>query len=617
MQAILYPFAQMIAGMAILLIFLSTGLFLLRFVKIDCDANERYLFAFGLGAGAWGMLMYILAAASVLYPLVIAGLLTIAVIAAVLNRKAFSPAPVLRLSSFSWIERSLIALLFLHIVFHYVLTFLPPTDSVGNDGIAYHLPVPKIYLANHSFVYIPFIFHSNWPFLAEMLYAVGLAIFPDGTLSVQMHWFAGVACSAILYQMSRYFVRSRASRLIAVLLFTTLQVMRFQMHSAYIDLFTAMYILLSWLIVLSMQRRRASSHTFVLLGVFIGFAASTKLTAPLYCLIIPFLAVAPFLSAKTIRTLAPRIVLTGIVSLLVVMPWYVKSYLFTGNPFWPFGYAVFGGQYLDKEYAATIALFFDRYVILKGFTGFLRLPIELIRAELFSDSPKYLVAAACTALLTVPWTWKKYNVSLRMTAVFILWGTVIWFMTSQQMRFLIPFLALVALLVVFQCELLLQGPGWKKYAGYVCGILILIPSVYRIPFTNASDYRDLSVALGYADRKEYLRGVEPYNMSLFLNSHLQDGQRAALIGEVNGFYIDKEYVWTGFNSALYFDLNRFPADNIEPKFLQEGISHIVLRLDKKESELEKPALTVVDKILARSELVYSDQWYEVYRLRSQ
>jgi hypothetical protein len=615
MEAFLSPLARIFAGVALLLVFFSTGFVLLRLVKMECDANERYVYAFGIGAGAWGMLMFLLAATSLLYPWLIAGLLLMAVIAAILKRKMFSPLPALHLPSFSWVDRSLITLLFLHIVFQYVLTFLPPTDNVGNDGIAYHLPVPKIYLANHSFVYLPFIFHSNWPFLGEMLYAAGLAVFPDGTLSVQMHWFAGVACLAILYQMSKYFVASRAWGLIAVLSFATLQPTRFQMHSAYIDLFTSMYILLAWMVVLNMQRHHATYHGFVLLGVFIGFAASTKLTAPVYCLGIPFLAVAPLLAAKHIRKPALMIVLTGIVSILVVMPWYLKSFLYTGNPFWPFGYAVFGGKYLDETYAATIATFFDRYLFLKGFTGFLRLPIEMIKAELFSDAPKYLVAAACAALLTVPWTWKKWNVSLRMTVLFILWGTIVWFITSQQIRFLLPFLGLLALLVVVQCEQVLRTPGWKKYAGYACAILIIIPGVYRIPFTSIADYRHLGIALGYADREEYVRGVEPYTMSVFLNSHMQDPERAALIGEVNGFYIDRDYIWTGFNTAGYFDLNRCPVDSVASKFRREGISHIVLRLDKKESELEEPARTAVEEILTKSQRVYSDQWYEVYRLR--
>jgi hypothetical protein len=45
----------------------------------------------------------------------------------------------------------------------------------------------------------------------------------------------------------------------------------------------------------------------------------------------------------------------GAVALLVASPWYVKNFFFTGNPFYPFAYSVFGGRFWDEFRAAWYA----------------------------------------------------------------------------------------------------------------------------------------------------------------------------------------------------------------------------------------------------------------------
>ncbi|MFA6439711.1 MAG: hypothetical protein WCX28_10425 [Bacteriovoracaceae bacterium] len=603
---------QWISGILLAVLFCGTGFFLLRLFAGNYSPLERYVYAFGLGAGAWGMVLFFFGITSMLYPSLILFLLAIGIIGTVFGWKLFLPIPELRFSTLSRTEWGIVLFLMLQILFSWFMTFLPPTD---NDGVAYHLAVPKIFLENHGFVYLPSIFHSNWPFLPEMLYAASLSVIPDGTLSVQLHFFSGLACAAILYELSNGILLRRVYRLTAVLLFITLTTVRLELRTPYIDLFTAMYILLSWITALRMYHRQSIGE-FLLLGICIGFAASTKLTAPVYCFIIPFLAMIPLVPVVSLRSLIPKLLLTGSISLVIVLPWYLKSFVYTGNPFWPFAYSVFGGKYLDADYAAYIATYFSAFSPLQGITGLIRLPIEIMKGTMFSYSPTYLSAAACVGILTIPFTWEKSNRSMRMTAMFIVWGVIVWYFTSQQVRFLIPFLGLIVLAVVFQFEQLLLHSGWKRYLGYALGILIVVPIVHRIPLTNVSDFRELGVSIGVTDKKQFLQSFEPYSMSEFINADVPVGKRAALIGEVRGFYIDKEYVWTGFNSTLYFDLNRYAVDSIESKFRHERISHIVLRVSNLESELNEPARTSVQRLLSSSTLVYSDQWYSVYRLRN-
>ncbi|MES2463737.1 MAG: hypothetical protein V4671_24475, partial [Armatimonadota bacterium] len=58
---------------------------------------------------------------------------------------------------------------------------LAPPSFLEWDSLAYHLAVPKTYLAQGRIFYIPYDHHSNFPFTLEMLYL--LMMVPAGVLA--------------------------------------------------------------------------------------------------------------------------------------------------------------------------------------------------------------------------------------------------------------------------------------------------------------------------------------------------------------------------------------------------------------------------------------------------
>jgi 4-amino-4-deoxy-L-arabinose transferase-like glycosyltransferase len=51
----------------------------------------------------------------------------------------------------------------------------------------------------------------------------------------------------------------------------------------------------------------------------------------------------------------PHAALWSGLSLAIAAPWYVKSWLYTGNPVYPFFFGLFGGRYWNAENAVQYA----------------------------------------------------------------------------------------------------------------------------------------------------------------------------------------------------------------------------------------------------------------------
>lgn len=75
--------------------------------------------------------------------------------------------------------------------FHLIVVSLAP--PVSWDVRAYHLALPELYLRNGRLVEVPWLMHSHWPHLMEVLYAFPLAAGRDGAAAL-LH--AG-ACAAL------------------------------------------------------------------------------------------------------------------------------------------------------------------------------------------------------------------------------------------------------------------------------------------------------------------------------------------------------------------------------------------------------------------------------------
>src|SRR5205085_10367980 len=98
-------------------------------------------------------------------------------------------------------------------------------------ALSSHLAVPKIYLEHHRIVYLPTDHHSNFPFLVEMLFTIGL-LFDGYALANLFHFACGALCVAALWMLGRRYFTPAAGR-IAALAFATTPIVLWEAGAAY------------------------------------------------------------------------------------------------------------------------------------------------------------------------------------------------------------------------------------------------------------------------------------------------------------------------------------------------------------------------------------------------
>lgn len=319
------------AALWIWLAMLGVGLWLWRwFGPAHSSPGETALFAFGLGFGAVGLLVLGVGLAGWLQRpflhvlLLVLTILGLPVLVPFLRQVQVPQRP------------SPLILLYLVLAtgLAFTLALLPPTSW---DGLSYHLRGPWLYLQAGQIVPDIDIFSLNYPFLLEMLFMLALAVRSDITAQL-MHFFFLLLLVGLVYQTAVSGFKLRHGWTAVLLLLATPLVLQLA-PVAYNDLTLAFTILASLYAFVRWQETQ-STRWLLISGLFSGLAMSLKYTSFVAPLFIGLWLIGQY--GRQPRQLLRLGLLFAVAALLVALPWYVKNYVFTGNPVYPF---VWDGRY--------------------------------------------------------------------------------------------------------------------------------------------------------------------------------------------------------------------------------------------------------------------------------
>lgn len=439
-------------------------------------------------------------------------------------------------------------------------SLLPPTDW---DTISYHLALPKLYVEAGGLIYVGFMLHANWPMNMEMLFALALLLGSDVATHLAMLGFLALTAAGVLIAARRLLGDDKAGA-IAVLLLLTVPMVKRLGGLAMIDVALGLYVLAAGLTFARWRETRAW-RWLLLCGLFCGFAAGSKLMGGGFAILYGLL----FLWDEAKRWLAARragagwafgasfvrhALVFGLAGLAAVGPWYLRSYVNTGNPIWPFAFNVFGGRDWDElgdEY--NMQLMDERWAELQ----LPRTPIGLLqsygylllRPDEISDFRGGLgyplMAGALLAMLLIRWAPPIVRQSLFVCAGFwVLW----FFLVSHQVRFLLPAMPLLALVTGWGVVWLLirrRTPHVRAaaFAGLALVALLEWPWYYaperalfqsRLPYLRGEESRQ-----AYVDAR-----VDVMPFVRFANAELPADARLLLLPfETRGYYLERDYLW--------------------------------------------------------------------------
>ncbi|MDW8322024.1 MAG: hypothetical protein RMM08_11755, partial [Armatimonadota bacterium] len=321
-----------------------------------------------------------------------------------------------------------------------------PPAATDWDGLSYHLAAPAIWLREGRIGYIPFMHHSNFPFVIEMqyLWAMGVGMGAGG--AKVFHW---ATLLLVVAGTLAFACRAGFNGFWAAISLISVPVVLWESTVAYADLATTAYTLLCLLAAWSASGEKdvsARRGWLAMAGLMGGLALGTKMTALGSMGLLAVLLFWESVRQRQIRL--TEIVLCMGVAVAVGAPWYIKTYLYTGNPVYPFFYELFGGRNWTAENARI-------YREAQLAFGLGREPHQLLLAPFnltfywnrffdplpFVGSVGFVYLAGLIPLFFV----RCLPDSARWWVVFSLVSLVLWFVLMQQVRYLMTIFPLASL----------------------------------------------------------------------------------------------------------------------------------------------------------------------------
>lgn len=314
------------------------------------------------------------------------------------------------------------------------------------DALWYHLHLPRLWLESGGPVDVVEEFVSLYPLTWELIFGSGMTL--GGVVGAKLLHFACLPLLATLtWHAARRYLPS-ASPIAAVVLVVTTPTMLWEAGTAYVDLALALHAAAGCYALARFWEQDERAWAIVAALQF-GTAAATKHLGVFVALIALALYVAAALRAgRGARWACQRGLLIGIAAALLPLPWYVRSWLASGNPIFPEMWGLFGAspaQRWDVISELGLVHFKAHFGIGRSLGDLIALPWDVtVHGALFSGSlgPLFLVLAPGMFLArrhdhALPWLCAGAGCYLA------LWASPI---SSYQMRFLMPVVPALALI---------------------------------------------------------------------------------------------------------------------------------------------------------------------------
>lgn len=484
------------------------------------------------------------------------------------------------------------------IVIMQALAALAPAGPTDYDGICQHLVQGQQYLIAGKITPLWYDHHSQFPATVQMLYMIAQAFGEPGAAKL-FHWGFGILALLATLVGGRRLLGPGAGAYGALILATTPS-FAWLMGVAYVDLATTAGGILALTLLCLWLRDRDTTHLW-LSALMVGAAAATKMQA-LALLGVLTVAVVIGASGGGLRRVKLAATYAGI-ALILCMPWYAKTWAWTGNPVYPFAYGVFGGKMWSEDRAETytrsqlefgagelpsVQQMAAMSPLRRIFTG-PRAPANLLLAPLrlltepaeftvgptglgafafASPGPLYLVMIPLLLLLKPP---RPVGWILLIFAPLGLW----WLMSMQLSRYLLPSLALVAPAAGWAAEQALRrGSLLGLTVKFIVGLWVAVALALMVGYITPQ----VMPALGLQSPDEYLtESLDVYPVSHYVAEHTAPDAKVALYGEPRGYYLQRAHIWgePGHSALIDYASMTGPADLIAA-YRRLGITHVLV-----------------------------------------
>src|SRR5258706_5023973 len=336
--------------------------------------------------------------------------------------------------------------------------------ELGFDALWYHLTLPKLYNLHHAIYPVKsgILYYGFMPKLAELLYIPGLLLGSE-IFAKLIHFSFGVLTCVALYLFSKRYLSKEMALLITLIFYSNL-VVGWESVSAYIDLTRTFYELMAlWAFIVFTETRK--QKWLLICGVMIGLAITTKLLAIGSFIIFIILLLINSSPEGKHSKMIKNILILCIFALIIPFPWFIYSYVHTGNLIYPF-------------FTHTYPFILD----LKIFN-----PIYILSTAwgVLTNSPDPLSPVYIGFLPLIIFIYPRFTKSEKIIAIYSFISFIIWHLTPTTGggRFLLAYLPAFSILVGASVSRLQKGKFFFILLSFI--FLSSIISIGYLLFANS------------------------------------------------------------------------------------------------------------------------------------
>lgn len=431
------------------------------------------------------------------------------------------------------LEYTVLGFVTLYFVFEICLSHLPP---VARDELIYHLEIPKVWLKSGGAVLFKDNIYAYFPQLCENYFL--LALGTVGVAGAKLFHLAsgGLLALAIFAYLHRKSVGYTA--IWGVLLFLSIPSVMVVMSWAYVDLTFALFAFIAFLCLCEFINTHAWRWIY-LAGVMLGGACCVKYTGIQLTLLMG--VVVAFHSRKRFQTALKAFAFLVLIAFGLSIPYFIRNYLVTGWPLYPFELlnlpinpelnwdSTRSGLYMMWLQAFGVPL--DQMTIWHTLVA----PIKAFILGRF-NSPLHYEGMLNSVFLITPFLWiKKRDDTLKPWAFFVLIFIYYWAFTTKQIRFLIPVLPMMSVLLA-------EGIGRHnmRWLNALVALSVLVSLCFGIKEIGAKRPHDY--LLSKVDQETYLASqIRVYTTYRDSNGLDGDGKLFLINMKNYGYYLDRDW----------------------------------------------------------------------------
>lgn len=485
-------------------------------------------------------------------------------------------------------------------IFPLVATQVPST-MLDWDSLAYHLAVPKLWLASNQVTWVQTIHHSNFPFALDALYLYGLTFAGEFGAKAFM-FFVLLLGARTLFGLARRWGAGK-NAIWAPFALMASPVVLWESGTAYVDVGHGLYAGLGVLyvaeMVLRLRRDEVLGALPMVSALCWGMALGTKLTGLQTFFVAGFLFLV-FGYKSVGKSLRPAAVVAG-VALLFALPWFGKSVAFTGNPVFPFFFEQFGGKGWDQWRADIYKNEQQTFGVGRELVSPVNNRRLIGEKDVYRRNPMK-IGDAVLGLAYQPGRYTNPgqtegsgfptgSIGFLTLLTFAFWAVsgkagpkekfvlawvglsfLLWFFLSQQSRYL-------TFLVVPAAVLVATGVGRLQLGKVLVGGAVVQALATLYVLVNFGFAEQLKVVTGGLSPESYRKAMVPFAPMAEVINNNNEVTEVALFDEVFGYLLDKKYFWAnpGHSDRIPFEKMR-SGDDFVDELKNQGVSHVYFAL---------------------------------------